>query len=232
MNKPITTLFLLMSVDGKISTGDTDTMDFDKDLPTINEVKEGLKQYYDLEQKTDLFSLNSGKVLAKIGINTKTDIPKKTPVTFIIIDNQPHLNEKGILYLTQKAKELIIVTTNKSHPAYSSKEDNIKIIECEKKINFSQLFSKLNTDFKVNNLTIQTGGTINSILVRESLIDKLLLVIAPVLIGGQNTPSLIDGESIHLPEELSNLKALKLLKAEPLNNSYLKLEYEVINSPK
>ncbi|MEI6672800.1 MAG: hypothetical protein WCL02_05760 [bacterium] len=30
--KPITTLFLLMSVDGKISTGDNDGRDTDKDL--------------------------------------------------------------------------------------------------------------------------------------------------------------------------------------------------------
>lgn len=218
-----------MSVDGKISTGDTDDMDVDKDFPNIIGVKEGLKQYYDIEQQTDLFSLNSGRVLAKVGVNDKTDIPEKTPVTFVVIDNQPHLNERGLAYLFQKAKQLIIVTTNKSHPAYSSKEDNIKIIDFENEIDFSQLFSKLNTDFGVDNLTVQTGGTINSILVREGLIDKLLLIVAPVLIGGQDTSSLIDGESIHLPKELSKLKALKLLKAEPLDNSYLKLEYEVIN---
>jgi 2,5-diamino-6-(ribosylamino)-4(3H)-pyrimidinone 5'-phosphate reductase len=82
MNKPITTLFLLMSVDGKISTGDIDDMDIDKDFPNIVGVKEGLKQYYDIEQQTDLFSLNSGRVLAKVVVNSKTDTPEKTPVTF------------------------------------------------------------------------------------------------------------------------------------------------------
>ena len=45
MNRPITTLFMLMSVDGKISTGETDELDFDKDLPNIIGVKEGLQQY-------------------------------------------------------------------------------------------------------------------------------------------------------------------------------------------
>lgn len=56
MNRPYTTLFLLVSVDGKISTGDTDIMDTDKDYKLINGVKEGNKQYYDLEQETDLHS--------------------------------------------------------------------------------------------------------------------------------------------------------------------------------
>ena len=35
MARPITTLFMLMSVDGKISPGATDDLDFDKDLPHI-----------------------------------------------------------------------------------------------------------------------------------------------------------------------------------------------------
>ena len=45
-NRPITTLFMLSSVDGKISTGATDNLDVDKDFPQIAGVKEGLAQYY------------------------------------------------------------------------------------------------------------------------------------------------------------------------------------------
>lgn len=60
MDRPQTTLFMLMSVDGKISTGSNDNRDFDKDLSGVSGVKEGLQQYYDLEQETDLCSLNTG----------------------------------------------------------------------------------------------------------------------------------------------------------------------------
>ena len=62
MDKPITTLFMLMSVDGKISTGASDALDFDQDLPQSPGVCEGLHQYYEIEQTTDLWSLNSGRV--------------------------------------------------------------------------------------------------------------------------------------------------------------------------
>ena len=65
MNRPITTLFMLMSVDGKISTGATDDLDEDKDFPNIKGVNEGLHQYYEIEKTTDLWSLNSGRVQAK-----------------------------------------------------------------------------------------------------------------------------------------------------------------------
>ena len=41
MDRPITTLFMLMSLDGKISTGAGDGLDFDRDLPRVPGVAEG-----------------------------------------------------------------------------------------------------------------------------------------------------------------------------------------------
>ena len=94
MDRPITTLFMLMSVDGKISTGAADDLDVDKDFPNIPGVREGLHQYYEIEQTTDMWSLNSGRVQEKMGVNTK-NMPNKTPVSFVVIDNS-HLTEHGV----------------------------------------------------------------------------------------------------------------------------------------
>lgn len=52
MSRPITTLFMLMSVDGKISTGAADCLDVDADFPKIDGVRQGLHQYYEIEQTT------------------------------------------------------------------------------------------------------------------------------------------------------------------------------------
>ena len=41
MDRPITTLFMLMSLDGKISPGASDALDVDKDFPKIDGLKEG-----------------------------------------------------------------------------------------------------------------------------------------------------------------------------------------------
>ena len=40
MNRPITTLFMLMSVDGKISTGAADELDVDRDFPRLAGLRE------------------------------------------------------------------------------------------------------------------------------------------------------------------------------------------------
>ena len=41
MNRAVTTLFMLMSLDGKISTGCSNSFDFDTDLPLIDGVSQG-----------------------------------------------------------------------------------------------------------------------------------------------------------------------------------------------
>ncbi|MBS3111749.1 dihydrofolate reductase family protein [Candidatus Woesearchaeota archaeon] len=233
MDKPITTLFMLVSVDGKISTGCTDKLDVDKDFPKITGIKEGLQQYYDIEKTTDLYSLNSGLVQAKVGANKPQKNIAKLPVRFLIIDNKPHLNKIGVDNFIRKSKKLFIITTNKNHPAFSRKDtDNLEIIYYPKKIDFVDLFRKLKQDFGVKRMTIQTGGTLNAIFLREKLINKLSIVVAPTLIGGKDTPSLIDGKSLSSIRELPNVKALKLKSVKKLNDSYLHLKYDVINDTK
>jgi 2,5-diamino-6-(ribosylamino)-4(3H)-pyrimidinone 5'-phosphate reductase len=229
-NKLLATLFLLSSLDGKISTGDIDSRDTDKDYHKIGGIKDGLQQYYDLEQKTDLVSLNTGRVMAKIGVNTRKNEPKKMIVDFVIIDSKPHLNTKGLIYLTKWVKTLYLVTNNKNHPAFKLKKtiNNLEIIYYPKKINFEDLFVKLNKEYKIKRMTIQSGGTLNAELLRKKLIDRISVVVAPCLVGGKSTPTLIDGKCIRKEQELLSIKALKLKECKVLKNSYIHLMYSVI----
>jgi 2,5-diamino-6-(ribosylamino)-4(3H)-pyrimidinone 5'-phosphate reductase len=222
---------MLSSVDGKISTGSVDERDVDKDFPKIKGLKEGLQQYYELEKLTDFWSLNTGKVMAKIGMNSKKAEPKKMDVVrFVIIDSKPHLKESGIKYLSKKLKDLYIVTTNAKHPATKLLFlENVHVIKYKSKINFSDLFKKLKNEYGADRVTIQSGGTLNSILLREGLIDEVSLVIAPALIGGKDTASLVDGESLKSEKDLSKIKALKLKEVTKLENNYLHIVYEVLN---
>lgn len=224
-----TTLFMLMSIDGKISTGERNDRDVDKDFPVIPGIKEGLFQYYEREQKTDFYSLNTGKVMEKIGVNEKQEIPHPCDVSFILIDNQPHLNKHGITYLTKWLKNLYVVTTNPHHPACEmSHIHNLEILLYQNTIHFPELFRICYHDYHIDKITIQSGGTLNAQLIRQNLIDHLSLIMAPCLIGGGNTPTLMDGESLSTQEDLQYVKTLVFRKCEYLQHSYLHLLYDVV----
>ena len=228
MNKPITTLFMLESLDGKISSGSTDNLDADKDFCRIDGVKEGLHQYYQLEQETDLFSLNTGRVMAKIGVNDKKEYHDKIDVvTFVIVDNKPHLNENGIDYLCHWVGKVILITTNKKHPAFKLNYDNLDILFYDE-LDINRLLEDLYSKYNAKRLTIQSGGTLNGLFVRNKLIDYVNIVIAPILVGGRDVPTLVDGESIKDESELNKLLPLELLECNKLKNSYIELKYKVI----
>lgn len=227
-----TTLFLLTSVDGKITSGESDTLDSDRDWRRIRGVKEGLHQYYQIEYSIAVNSLSTGRVMAKIGLNSRTEIPEKDErLTFFIVDRKPHLNENGVRYLAQWVGRLCIVTNNPSHPVFSvrSVHNNAEVILYPEDVDLADLLIKVRQQYGIEHLIIESGGTLNAALVRQGLIDHVMIVVAPLLVGGRATSTLIDGRSLQTEKELVDLKALRLVRCEVLEHSYLHLEYDVIN---
>ena len=104
----------------------------------------------------------------------------------MIIDNKPHLNENGIEYICNWVEKLILVTTNKSHIAYSliEKYDNLDILYYEE-LNLTKLLEDLYSKYHAERLTIQSGGSLNGLFLRDDLIDYVNIVIAPLLVGGK-----------------------------------------------
>ena len=229
MNRPITTLFMLESLDGKINSGNSDALDVDRDWKNIEGLREGLQQYYDIESNTDVFSFNTGRVMAKIGVNERTEPPEKIDVvTFVIMDNAPHLTEAGLDYLSRWVGCLIVVTTNPEHPVFNVKEkyNNIEVLQYEE-LDLAQMLRDVHEKYGAERITIQSGGSMNGRFLREDLIDYVNIVIAPVLVGGRDTPTLVDGDAISSPEELAAIRPLKLTACNALNDSYVQLCYEV-----
>jgi len=227
-----TTLCLIISLDGKITTGSTDNLDSDLDWKRIIGVKEGFAQYYRVEQSLGPNYLNSGRVLEKVGFNNKKEAPQKEPLRFVVVDRKPHLNENGINYLCNWLEKLFIVTNNLRHPAFElkSKHKNLEIIYYENEIDCGDLLMKLKKNHNIEKITIESGGTLNSVFFRSGLVDHVKIVVAPLIVGGKDTSSLVDGFSFTEQSQLHLLKALKLRECKKLENSYLLLEYDVINN--
>ena len=107
-------------------------------------------------------------------------------------------------------RKLFLGTTNPQHPALQVKKerDDIEIISFAKKLNFPQLMRILKQEHGIEKLTIQSGGTLNAQWVRLGLVDPLSVVIAPCLIGGMETATLVDGASLLNQHDLKHIKAL------------------------
>jgi 2,5-diamino-6-(ribosylamino)-4(3H)-pyrimidinone 5'-phosphate reductase len=223
---------MLSSIDGKINSGSSDNLDVDRDWKNISGIKEGLQQYYDIEKTTDLWSLNTGRTLAKIGYNELRNSTVKSEVSFVVVDSKPHLTQNAIEYLSAWLNNVVIVTTNNAHPAISMQDvrDNVHVLKYDS-IKFSTVLSDLYEKFGCTSLTIQSGSELNGSLFKEHLIDNIYLVMAPVIVGGRETPGIVGGNSLTSNTDLDKeLSVCTLKECRVLSNNYLTLRYTV-NKP-
>lgn len=226
--RPKTTLFMLISVDGKISTGCTDNRDFDTDLLRFEETKNGLSQYYDIEKTTDEWTMCTGKIKAKLGINNPQDGTKKIDAKIVLIDNE-HLTSIGIINLVQQYKEVVLFTKNSKHPAFNVHDDRLTV-HYMTEISYLRILNILRVEHECNAITIQTGSMTNAGFINEHLIDFIDFVIAPIIVGGDNTPSVVGDAGKVFIGDLSDMALLELEKCEALGDSYIHLRYKVKNS--
>lgn len=216
MVRPETTLFLLTSLDGKISTGVGDSFDFDADFPKIPGLREGLHQYYAIEKTTDVWTCTSGSIQRKLGANSVAR-PRIPGVSAVVIDNN-QLTLEGVQNVISAWNTCVFVTTNIEHPALRLEDTPNLLPVYQETLDIGAVFESLYALFGCTAITIQTGSKLNALLLESNLIDNLDLVIAPCLIGGGSTPSLIGGDT-------SYLTAFSLLDCVKLNHNYVRLRY-------
>ena len=137
-----------------------------------------------------------------------------------------HLTEAGVRWLCAKCRRVVIITSNVAHPARAVGEDNLAVM-LQERVSLAEALRRLRAEHGCERLTVQSGGTLNAALVREGLVDFVDVVVAPVLVGGRDTPTLVDGPSLTSIDELSRLCALELLGCEALRDSYVRLRYRV-----
>jgi len=121
-----------------------------------------------------------------------------------------------------------LITTNKTHPAFNIKADNLHIIYQEN-LSLEDALIELKKNHGCERITIQSGGTVNGMFLREKIFDYVDIVVAPVLIGGKETSTLVDGAALTKENELDKLGVLSLIGCDVLENSYIRLRYKVVS---
>lgn len=138
------------------------------------------------------------------------------------------MTEHGVQYFCARSKEFVLITTNKTHPAFNIKADNLHIIYQEN-LSLEDALIELKKNYGCERITIQSGGTVNGMFLREKLFDYVDIVVAPVLIGGKETSTLVDGAALTKENELDKLGVLSLIGCDVLENSYIRLRYKVVS---
>ncbi|WP_164670820.1 RibD family protein [Virgibacillus doumboii] len=136
--------------------------------------------------------------------------PKKSKA-YIVFDGRGRIN-------WAQTEGLIVVTREDVNPTYIKQLEDKDITYFKagngEHIDLHEALNKLyQSGFR--KIGLSGGGSINGALLRAGLIDEISLVVAPLAIGGTNTPTILDCEDL---ESIENAASLELIDTKPVGD--------------
>ncbi|MBF0479256.1 MAG: bifunctional diaminohydroxyphosphoribosylaminopyrimidine deaminase/5-amino-6-(5-phosphoribosylamino)uracil reductase RibD [Candidatus Omnitrophica bacterium] len=159
-----------------------------------------------------------------VGVNTMmVDDPRLEPqdakkvLKKIIVDTR--LRVPLISKIFKKPEQCIVATTNKAALSQISllKHKGIEVIVCpvrNNKVDLKWLFKELAKE-NITSILIEGGSEVIGSALKEGLVDKMHIYIAPKIVGDQKALSSVTGMNISKIEEALQLKDLQVLYFHP-----------------
>ncbi len=85
------------------------------------------------------------------------------------------------------------------------------IVAGKDKVDFKELLKKL-FEVGIKKLMVEGGSKVNWELIRNDLVDEIRLIHLPVVVGGDNVPSLVSGEGFKTLESVKKFKIKNVFK--------------------
>lgn len=156
-------------------------------------------------------------------LNCRIKDNPKNPIR-IILDSDLKIDLKSNICKTSKYIKTYIASvkpTAKSNKNMEKKKEleylGIEIIETspkdlskDYKVNLQELIKILGEEKNIDSVLIEGGATLHAALLKEKLIDKALIYIAPKIFGGLNAKTPIAGKGIEEPDNAIKLIGGKL----------------------
>lgn len=144
----------------------------------------------------------------------------------IILDSNLRIPLDSKILKTAYKYETIIATTknidlNKKALVEELKAKVITIDSINNKVDLNKLMIKLG-EMKIDSILLEGGGEVNYSALEAGIIDKLMLFMAPVIIGGKESKTFVEGKGIDL---LTNSFKASNLKIEYLGEDILITSY-------
>jgi 2,5-diamino-6-(ribosylamino)-4(3H)-pyrimidinone 5'-phosphate reductase len=207
-----------MSIDGKISTRNNDS--------SISS-KMDFVRVHKLRSSVDAIVIGISTVLndnPMLNVRYFTNGAKNP--TRIIIDSNARIPLNSRIIKSSKKIQTIIAVT---HNASSKKVKEIEnkgarvLVTGNGKVSIRKLFQKLER-MSLKKILVEGGGEINWSVLKLGIINELIVTISPLVIGGRDAKTLVEGEGF---ANISDGIKLKLSNTIIQNNNEIVLFYKL-----
>lgn len=207
--RPFVILKAALSLDGKLATRTGDSRWITGEMAR--------RRVHQLRNEVDAVLTGIGTVLKDDPqLTTRLETPGGRDPLRVIVDSRARLPSSAQLLQTGTRPPLIAVgpdaPRNRTARLREAGAELLVIPKGEGGLSLPDLMAALGRR-GVTSVMIEGGGRLSTSALQAGIVDKVLLMIAPILIGGRTAPTLLQGEGV---EKLSEAGRLKEVTAESL----------------
>lgn len=145
-------------------------------------------------------------------IKKPTEINVKNPVR-IILDSHCRTPLNSRVLKVDEAKTIIVTSPDApGEKVKKIKEKGAEVLSVEERdglVNLPVLMEELGKR-NITSVLIEGGGRVNASAIISGVVDKVIFIVAPKIIGGEKAPTPVEGPGIELLSEAIKLKDLKI----------------------
>ena len=202
MNMPHVIINCAMSLDGKLASQSGRQMKIS--------CEEDIKRMYKLRNKYDAVLVGIGTVLSddpKLTVKEKYVKNPKQPIRIVLDTNCRTPIDSQVV--NNAAKTLIIIGKECNKKFLN----NVELIKCkidEKGLIDLENLIQILKNKGIKKLMIEGGSTVISSFLKSNLVDDIFVYVAPIIIGGINTPTLVKNIDENINLKLVETKKISL----------------------
>jgi len=220
VGRPYIILNAAMTLDGKIATKTGDSK---------ISCTEDLQRVHKLRANVDAIMVGIRTVLIDDPKLTVRLVKGKNPLR-VIVDSAARTPPNSKVLIENKGITTIIAVSERAPKerieTLKSVGATIVVAGTGKHVDLKLLMKKLH-EMRINILMLEGGGTLNWAMLKEGLVDEIRVAVSPVIVGGENAVTLVEGEGISVVNKGIKLK----LQAIEQYGEDLVLKYYVLNHP-
>jgi len=206
-----------MTLDGKIAT---------KTGSSEISGREDLIRVHNLRKEMDAIMVGINTLLAddpRLTVHKIDAKPEDNPVR-IVVDSKAR-TPLNFRILNDDASTIIAAAENADPKKVEELEKKATVLKCGKdRVDLKLLMEKLSR-IGINTLMLEGGSTLNYSMLKNGFVDEVRVCVAPMIVGGVQSKTLVSGEGI---DQMKDAIKLKLIKSYSLGRDLI-LEYNLIN---
>ncbi|MEH7612581.1 bifunctional diaminohydroxyphosphoribosylaminopyrimidine deaminase/5-amino-6-(5-phosphoribosylamino)uracil reductase RibD [Gottfriedia acidiceleris] len=216
-NIPFVVMKSASTLDGKIATHSSDS-----------------KWITSAEARNDVHQLRNEIGAILVGVNTvlkdnpelTTRIPNGRNPVRVILDSTLKIPLESKVVTDQQAETWIFTSQKHSEQKRSELENlGVKVFVTSdlSRVDLNEMLKVLG-EHSISSLLVEGGGEVNASFMNQNLVDKVIVYLAPKLIGGKNAPTFLEGTGLDKMGQAIELEEIELTKIGP--------DYKFIGYPK